>query len=270
MVKNKKREIKIHVKWKDDKSYTGFVAFMITPERKQVQKATSPLSESPEDIEIGFQKILEKADQLKADMHKAFSGWRVNIIKERTGIATINKQRERAKNWNAKRGLKEPTPTVIGTRNLNQEKKIINTTNEHASDELILAFGHLGKFKALLRHAFKNHGIEKVTQIHNEFGKMIINYEKDKAEQEALELQKRKVAINILKQLQESGIDIEMLQDSKTLAMFKNQEVAKEKKTQYQMMHNGEVINWNGEGKQPLAFTLALQNGGDLKNFAIS
>ena len=253
-MKNKKTTITI--KFKNDSTAVGFIASAITPDGKTKSKIVSLKDiNNLEEVDQKFLAVNQKAQEIKAFCHENWPSQKVIIKTAPTGKAVIANYRPN--------GISR---SAISTDDFETFK------NEKAKD-LLDIFGHMGRFKAVIKHLIKVQGIDTAITIANGFNAVVKEYEAVEHIRLEEERKQNQKAVDFLLKLESAGLDMNTLNDPKVMAMLKNQKkVQSENKATiktYQVMVDSQPLRWNGEGVMPEAFKKELATGTHLSELLL-
>lgn len=139
------------------------------------------------------------------------------------------------------RSVKQPAPKVATKEN-----------------PLVEKFGHAGQFRAMIIHAMKAHGVEKVRDLLNDGLRVVKEAEAEFVREAAVKLEANKKIAYAIMEARLSGIDmpapskeIEALIDKLTLEAATSKST---KKKPVEQMYELDGERWNGVGHPPAAF----------------
>ena len=131
----------------------------------------------------------------------------------------------------------------------------------------------MSEFLAILTHgrrlqgAVKDLSVSELQVVAEKLNNIIEAKKAKEAEQEQQELAKKEKLADILKQMQEAGLDVTDLHQASDVKPAKTQQ---KRAVKYKLVtQSGEEVLWTGIGRMPKVFAQAVAEGKSLTQFAI-
>lgn len=134
-------------------------------------------------------------------------------------------------------------------------------------NELMEKFGNLNKFRAFIRVAYKTYGIDRIGVILEEFQTQHNEVVSKRNEIEAKFLVRQAKAVKIIKLMEAEGVALEDITSPRVLSALANEKIVGDKR--YQIIHEGQVTNWNGFGCMPEVFRYGIATNMSLEDYRV-
>lgn len=152
--------------------------------------------------------------------------------------------------------LPDDHKNIVGAyKSVNGQSNPLATNREATA--LDDALGHQGKWKAAIKHLIRAKGIDYAKGLLSETKAIIDNFEAEYQKEQAEIERKKKRGAELLAMMKREGISLEELQDPKVRSLAQ-----KKVEITYQIIHEGQPLEWNGSGRTPEPFAQYMRKTG--------
>lgn len=129
------------------------------------------------------------------------------------------------------------------------------------SDQLVEYFGHLGKWKALINHAIKLHGLDKVKEVISSAGEMLAEAEASLAHERAVKNDAFRKIAEVVLGARNAGVEmgVQSPEVEEYVEILKRQALRQPKTQRYQGTYKLNNETWDGVGHMPASMAAWLR-----------
>lgn len=129
------------------------------------------------------------------------------------------------------------------------------------SDQLVEYFGHLGKWKALIKHAIKLHGLDKVKEVISSAEEMLAEEEASLAHERAVKNDAFRKIAEVVLGARNAGVEmgVQSPEVEEYVEILKRQALRQPKPQRYQGTYKLNNETWDGVGHMPASMAAWLR-----------
>lgn len=129
------------------------------------------------------------------------------------------------------------------------------------SDQLVEYFGHLGKWKALIKHAIKLHGLDKVKEVISSAEEMLAEEEASLAHERAVKNDAFRKIAEVVLGARNAGVEmgVQSPEVEEYVEILKRQALRQPKPPRYQGTYKLNNETWDGVGHMPASMAAWLR-----------